>query len=579
MLLMVFGTASFAQTEFDFDTNGTTLLGLPGESSGSGATAVTDGDITEAVSATVGDVTVTVSAGEEGKTVNRLWNKSPKLRMYSGTLTVKSAGSNITSIAIALASTKSATKWGADNAANVGTLALDESGISATWTGEASEVVITIAANTQISKLTVNTGGEVTPPEPVEIPEVANIAAFKALDNGKEAKLTLANAKVLYAAGDDVYVKDATGAIDFYKTGLTLSAGQLLNGTVTAKYTLYNNLPELTATSNTKADDITITEAAAAEPTVVSLVEAKDAKYACDLIKLQNVTIGEKDGNIYAIVGNDSLQIYDKFKLNKGTVKFGETRDVTGILVPYKDIFELYNIEDISDGVVPTVTIADIHGYTADKAGIELKLTNAQVVFVDGKNVYVREAGKAIMFYNTNLALPMNAVLNGTLSVDYDNYNGLHEVKDNANSNLDNVEIDEDADDAEPISATVEEILALNYMCDLVKLTNVQVVADGSNYYAVQGENRVQLYSRSRASLYNTGLDTTKTYDIVALFNAIYKGAAEIDPVQITENTTGVADIRTNAQQRGTVYNLAGQRLQGLQKGLNIVDGKKVVLK
>ena len=42
------------------------------------------------------------------------------------------------------------------------------------------------------------------------------------------------------------------------------------------------------------------------------------------------------------------------------------------------------------------------------------------------------------------------------------------------------------------------------------------------------------------------------------------------------ENATGIEAIH-NAAEGGAIYNLAGQRLQKMQKGINIVNGKKVL--
>ncbi|MBO4314633.1 MAG: hypothetical protein J5867_01525, partial [Prevotella sp.] len=41
--------------------------------------------------------------------------------------------------------------------------------------------------------------------------------------------------------------------------------------------------------------------------------------------------------------------------------------------------------------------------------------------------------------------------------------------------------------------------------------------------------------------------------------------------------TTGIAEVRSKQEAvRGSIYNLQGQRLNSLQKGLNIVNGRKV---
>ena len=149
--LLAFAGLANAQVVFDFSTDDAyTLFGLSGFSSGSGATAVTDGDITSDVSTTSSDVTITVTANPSG-TVNRMWSGS--LRLYGGTMTVSASRKNITAIKFTLNNSK----WGANNSADCGTL---ETG---SWAGNAPTVVITIAANTQIKKMEVFQEGDDTP--------------------------------------------------------------------------------------------------------------------------------------------------------------------------------------------------------------------------------------------------------------------------------------------------------------------------------------------------------------------------------------------------------------------------------
>ena len=130
---------------FDFDEAGTILLDLPGESSGSGENYVADGDINEDKTAIFDNVSITVSAGVPGedgnlRTPNRLWNSSPKLRMYSGKITVK--GNDIQMIIFEANSKFNLTP-------NVGTLT------EKTWEGEANEVEFAVGGNTQIKNITV----------------------------------------------------------------------------------------------------------------------------------------------------------------------------------------------------------------------------------------------------------------------------------------------------------------------------------------------------------------------------------------------------------------------------------------
>jgi hypothetical protein len=68
-----------------------------------------------------------------------------------------------------------------------------------------------MSQNARFDNIKLVTGGSAQ-----EYPEVANIAALKALESGTKAKLTFNNVQVNFASGNDMYVQDATGAIDIY---------------------------------------------------------------------------------------------------------------------------------------------------------------------------------------------------------------------------------------------------------------------------------------------------------------------------------------------------------------------------
>ena len=154
-----------------------------------------------------------------------------------------------------------------------------------------------------------------------QFPVAADIAAFNAMEDGTEATLTLNNAQVLFVGTNDIYVRDASAAIDFYRTGLIFSPGQVLNGQVTGKSTRYYDTPEMAKTDNTNADNITATSGTAIAK-VVTIAQAKSPSYYCDLIKVQGVQLAEKQEgnytNVYAYIGSDSIQVYDKFKVGFG---------------------------------------------------------------------------------------------------------------------------------------------------------------------------------------------------------------------------------------------------------------------
>lgn len=247
--------------------------------------------------------------------------------------------------------------------ASEGTMTVDVNSGTATWenTNGSSSVTLTVgdkneygtaektkAGQFNVDKVDITSdgqGGGETPTPPVEETKAENIAAFKALASGTTATLTLKDAQVFYknvyttkhgATNTEYYVRDASGAIQFFNTDLELNVNQVINGTVEVTYSLFNELPEAKKTANTSAEKLTITDGEAAVPTKVTVADLTSNKYLCDLVIVENANIiSETSGtytNQYLTNGTDKVMIYDKFK-TKTSITDGEGFDVTGILV------------------------------------------------------------------------------------------------------------------------------------------------------------------------------------------------------------------------------------------------------
>ena len=162
------------------------------------------GDITEDKTFTAGNVTLTVSPSG-GNTPNRFWstNNGPQLRVYGGTLTFKvPADRVITKIGF------NSGKWNNNNSADTG--AFDGN----MWTGEANKVVVTIAGNTQLNSIDVETAEFV--PTPVVAPDglVTEPYIFSAIETVNDIEAPVRRAQSAYSyqtevgfAGNDVYIK------------------------------------------------------------------------------------------------------------------------------------------------------------------------------------------------------------------------------------------------------------------------------------------------------------------------------------------------------------------------------------
>ena len=171
------------------------------------------------------------------------------------------------------------------------------------WTGNASEVIFANENGTRyiwaISVFLADENEETV--KPATAVEVANIAAFNALENGTLAKLTLSNARVngYYDLRGAYYVEDATGAVAI--KGVTLTVGTALNGYIIGTKTddtsvdMDGTVVEYALT----ADDATTFEAV--ETTVGGTTMTIDAigtqaNYG-KLISVENVTISGSGQN------------------------------------------------------------------------------------------------------------------------------------------------------------------------------------------------------------------------------------------------------------------------------------------
>ena len=336
LVFALVASVGFAQTTFDFDKDYKTLFpNLPGVSS----MESNEGDFNEATTCTVDGIAVTVSAKEEGITnANRIWTSSPRLRMYSGTLTVQAPeGKQISKIEIAQK------KWNANNKVDNGTL--DAKG---NWTGSANKVVYSIAANTQTKTMTVTLDNGGTTPEPPVVITYTDVASVKDLlanyaKDTKNLNLTLTNAKVTfvneYKGTINTYVREGDTAIELRTLGFNMPVNSILTGKVKVDLKYNYGVPYLTANAGTDDESITVTESnEAAEPIEATIADLLANKYLNDLVTIKNFTFSKEEYqegkfNYYANDGEQKIMIFDKFNKVGGVAELteGETYTATGL--------------------------------------------------------------------------------------------------------------------------------------------------------------------------------------------------------------------------------------------------------
>lgn len=199
--------------------------------------------------------------------------------------------------------------------------------------------------------------------------ECNNIAEVKEQKDGTNIKLNLNDAKVIYAKNNDVFIKDASGAIDLYKMNIdNLTTGKTVNGYIIATYTLFNNLPELVTNEYTSADNLVISEGEPVEPIVLQSTD-NIADYTCNLVTISGATT--KEGSYTYI---DGVQVYDKFYIGYTAPVANANVEVTGIVIPYKDQMEICPIS-ASDIAYTINEDKENAAFDADNANVALTRT------------------------------------------------------------------------------------------------------------------------------------------------------------------------------------------------------------
>ena len=207
--------------------------------------------------------------------------------------------------------------------------------------------------------------GDDTPPTPATEVAVENIAAAKAQADGTKVILTLKDALVLYTwtsnnGNTQTFVRDASGAIQFYNTELPLNAGDVLNGKVHLTYSPYNGLPELKKNENTDAGDYGVTPGAKVDP--VEITEETAADNLNDMVTIKNFTpfidVTTKDDGTtstrYYTSESKAVQLYNGFHLDGldaalAALDASKQYNVEGIMV--KGEINVIEIEEVQPDV------------------------------------------------------------------------------------------------------------------------------------------------------------------------------------------------------------------------------------
>lgn len=209
--------------------------------------------------------------------------------------------------------------------------------------------------------------------------------------------LKLTDAQVLYVNNKDMYIKDATGAIDLYNCGLEYTAGKVLNGSLVCTYTLYNNLPEIASVDK---DNSNIVAADGTATPVEKDAENVTLADVCQLVQVSGEVISQEgtDSNGKTVINYfiNGLQLYDKFKIEGIDLAscVGKNIIATGIVVPFNSNPEiaLTKIEVVPTGDVAAPIVFHDSGEYEEELSVPMYAqAGAKIYYTIGESTEAQE--------------------------------------------------------------------------------------------------------------------------------------------------------------------------------------------
>ena len=452
------------------------------------------------------------------------------------------------------------------------------------WTdnGTTTNSVTFTATETNNIETAVITYSAAQPEQPVFT--VNSIKELKALQSGSRATLCLTDgdegsmARVLYVHGtgdtQEAYVRDRTGAVCFYgiNPNVPFACNQHMAGKITGEYVLENGVPRFKAV-NTLTNTSLLVIAAPVTEADVQPKEIKAADYAvnvADWISLKNLRIAA-DG----LSTQEGIAVRNRFGITADKDKYvapyaGAIVDIAGIAVPDGDKKEINPL--FENNQRPVVFVID-EG--------EAFVSPQQ----DMHDVAVRLNRTLTSGHWNTFAVPFDIESESLKDAQIAKFTGKMEgstmIFENGQTRI----------EAGTPYLVKWEVKNPTYESVTLKATKAQTVSSADGLYsfvatyspATLALDKTERYLGSDGNLYYPTGAEGQANRLKGL-RAYYRVPATAGTkIAFFDETTGIALPKEQSQPcQFKVYNLNGQylgnSLNGLPKGLYIVNGRKVII-
>lgn len=454
------------------------------------------------------------------------------------------------------------------------------------------------------------------------IPNIAELCAAAPAEGEKEVFVEFNNWIVTGVKGGQVFFTDGANGIVSYKSGHGFEVGDVLTGSAVVTLTTFNECAEITSLTSTTTG-LTVTKGEGATPMNVAIADLTKDMQGC-LLSFEGLTY---DGSAFVDDDDNTIVPNNKFIAVPELMK-DKTYNVTGVAVWYvSDAGGHWEIapRTAEEYVLVTSLLTPVSSWSVEteKVDVNGEVTAVFTTDSDGEVTYtssdedvatVDSEGNITPVGRGTTTITANVAESNTYLPDSKSFTLV--VTEAGYEDALFVYNDEDIvgqgapDTGAELTATRNDVLTLYANKAYAKTGDTHIKFYGSKYEGEGEEKTLTDPSYIKLSVPDNYLitdivltATSENYNrewkdqngnatVIETNTATWKG--ELQEVILTNQATSQARIKTisvtymNVDEigitsvsadvkAGAIYNLAGQRLSKMQKGINIVGGKKIL--